>query len=154
MKANSRAARRVRRRQRWERMRWKLAEWLMTGIWGGAGERPEQSVTIYQSPSGAVRLYRRVNTVTLGLNVYEPGPRAQAESALTPQQAASLADALLYWVQRGELPERIALFGDLGNPNVCPHGLMICYDCRGDVKPEPGGTQEAQERAILRRSDA
>lgn len=136
MNTRSKVARQAIAKQRRDMWRWRLARWIMGGIWGGAGRRPEHSLTIYASPSGAVQLYQRVNTVTLGLNVYEAGARAKAESALTPQQAASLADALLYWVQRGELPERIADFGDLANPNVCPHGYMICYDCR-DRSPGP-----------------
>ena len=138
MKRPSKAARRVRRRQRWDLRRWKLAGWIVNGIFGGAGERPENSLTVYNSPSGAVRLYKRVNTILLGLNVYEPGTRVSAESGLTPQQAASLADALLYWVQHGELPERVAVFGDMGNPNVCPHGYMICDDCRQAVPEDTG----------------
>ena len=135
----SKAARRVLRRQRWDLRRWRLARWIVNGIFGGMGRvRPEQSVTIYEDPSGAIHLYRRVNTILLGVSVYDPGARVSAESGLTPQQAASLADALTYWVQHGELPERIANFGDMGNPNVCPHGYMICYECRGGgVEPSP-----------------
>lgn len=132
MTTRSKVARRAIAKQRRDRWRWRLARWVMGDIWGGPGRRPEHGLTIYASPSGAVQLYRRANAVMLELSVYQAGTRAAAESTLTPQQAASLADALLYWVQRGELPERIADFGDLSNPNVCPHGYWICADCRHD----------------------
>lgn len=137
MKARTWKARRAQWRVRVDRWRWRLASWIMRGVYGGPGSRPVNSLTVYSSPSGAVYVTQRPSNALVGVSVYEAGARARAETGLTAQQAASLADALLYWVQHGTLPERIANFGDLGNPNVCPHGWMICYECR-DAGPESG----------------